>query len=392
VIFTGGGFAANEKLNLWRIGPDGNVTPMSSIVTDATGTFSTTVRFPVIGLWQVTAHSTVSSNEVDASYTVVDSTGTATAPVASSAVPVTNASGASAPQVALGSPVSIAGSGFTPGETISLWETGPGGAVSPISTLQADANGAFSSTITFSVAGQWQVTAHGATSGKQTINTYVAGVAASTGSAPGASSVISVTNGVGTSAPQVNQGSSVTFSGGGFAIGETVSLWETGPDSAVTPISSQQGDETGSVSTVVAFPTVGYWQVTAQGRSSAHVVISGYNVIGGSSSTAAALSAPVASPTGSPTVTAPPVGVPIKATSGTTVIFKAVGFNASEMVDAWTTGPDGTVTRLDPVQASSVGQVSLSTSFASVGLWQVTLHGRESGHQAIGQFQVTASS
>jgi hypothetical protein len=458
VTFSGNGFAPNDTLSLWEIGPDGSVTPLSGLQTDATGAFSTTVTFAIAGQWQVTAHSITSGNEVVSSYTA----GASAAPVASSAPSVTSTAGTTAPQVAVGSPVTFSGNGFTAGEAISLWETGPDTTVTPLANIAADTNGAFSTSVTFPSAGQWQVTARGVSSGNQTVGSYTVGAGGVATAAPSASQTAigapvtfsgtgfyageaislwmtgpggnvtalsgiqadgagafsttvsfsaagpwAVTahgitsgketvgtysvgttagtpvgaSGVGINAPQVAVGAPVSFSGTGFSANEAVSLWETAPDSTVTPLSGTQANAGGGVSASVAFPSAGYWQVTAHGTTSGHEVIAGYNV-GDGSAIAPVPSSPVS----------PSAGAPINVTSGTVVNFAAAGFNANEIVNAWTTAPDGTVTPLDVTQASPGGQVTISTSFLSAGRWQVTVHGKDSGHVAVGQYQVTASS
>src|SRR4051794_6621569 len=57
VTFSGNGFAPNESLSLWETGPDGNITPLNGLQTDAAGTFTLTISFPSAGQWQATAHS-----------------------------------------------------------------------------------------------------------------------------------------------------------------------------------------------------------------------------------------------------------------------------------------------------------------------------------------------
>ena len=53
------------------------------------------------------------------------------------------------------------------------------------------------------------------------------------------------------------------------------------------------------------------------------------------------------------------------------------------------TAPDGTVTALAQTNADSNGATTISAAFLTPGGWQVTLHGVNSGHEVIGQYQVS---
>src|SRR5262249_43125701 len=69
-------------------------------------------------------------------------------------------------QVGIGTPVTFAGSGFGPKESLSAWEIGPDTLVTALRTIQTDSSGAFSLNLAFPTAGQWQVIAHSTASGK----------------------------------------------------------------------------------------------------------------------------------------------------------------------------------------------------------------------------------
>ena len=366
VIFSGTGFTANEQISLWETAPGGVVTTLPGTQADGTGGFSASVSFPSNGQWQVTAHGVTSTHETIGRYAVGDVSAAAAAPAA-------GATGAT--QVGVGVPVTFSGTGFTANERISLWETAPGSNVVALPGTTADSNGAFTTSISFSPAGQWEITAHGITSTHEVIGTYQVGAAgsATTGTAP-----VGPGSAVGSNAPQVALGSPVTVSATGFTAGEAVSFWETGPDSTVTPLSSVVADTNGAVSTSVTFATAGYWQVTAHGQTSAHEIVSAYNVTGGATTTA-----PVSS------TVAPNVLVQSNTTVGTVVNFSAPGFNANEVVNAWTTAPDNTVARLDTTTAVGNGRASVSTSFGTAGRWLITLRGKDSGREVTGQYQVT---
>lgn len=307
---------------------------------------------------------------------------------------------------AVNTPVTFSGNGFDPNESLLVSETPPDGtAPIPLSGLQTDGNGAFSVMVSFPSNGQWQVTAHSIATGKEVVVRYnvgtTGGTTAGTSTSPSASPVVpsgspnvpagspaasaaSSTNPLVANLPQAGVGAPVTFSGSGFNASEPISLWDTPPDGTLpTALNSIFSDGVGGFNTQVSFPSPGIWQITAHGRSSAHEVIGRYNVTGDASTTTTGAVS---------TFTSPYASTAIKATVGVVVTYIATGFTASELISVWSTGPDSTVTALDSTQASSAGRVMVSTSFGSVGLWQITVHGRDSGHEVIGKYQVTASA
>ncbi|MCA1722828.1 MAG: hypothetical protein LC748_00955, partial [Thermomicrobia bacterium] len=208
------------------------------------------------------------------------------------------------------------------------------------------------------------------------------GTAAGTvGAAPATGATIPV-GGTAFNGTPATIGVPVVFSGSGFNANEGISLWTTAPDSSVGKLPGISADTTGAFTTTVTFPSAGNWQVTAQAPGSTHQVIGRYAVSDTATTTAPA-----------PPFTSPFAGTAMKATVGTTVAFTSAGFIAGETVSAWVTPPDGSaVIAIKPtVTASAAGQATVSTSFTSVGLWQITMHGLTSGHEVIGSYQVTTS-
>ena len=187
-VFAGNGFTPSEFLSVWETGPDGVSNVLPGAQSDASGGFNVTVSFPSAGNWQVTAHSITTGKEVTGSFTVGSTTSSATTP--SNVLPAgTLPSG-------IGAPVSFSGSGFTASEQISLWETPPGNAPpTALTGTQADSTGAFNVSVTFPTAGNWQVTAHGVTSGKEITGSYAVGNTSVTAS-PGTAPVSPTTSGV----------------------------------------------------------------------------------------------------------------------------------------------------------------------------------------------------
>jgi hypothetical protein len=379
VSFSGSGFTASEQIALWETAPDSTVTPLTAIQADTTGAFTTSVTFPTAGNWQVTAKGVTSGVQVIGSYAVGTTSVTglpATAPVSSTTAGVLPPGTLSA---GIGTPVTFSGSGFTANEHISLWETGPDSIVTPLSGTGTDSTGAFNVSITFPTAGNWQITAQGLTSGVQVIGHYAVGTTGAT------SSSVVPTNGGGFSpVPPVALGAPVTFSGSGFNGGETIKLWDTAPNAIVTPLSDVAADSSGRFTATVTFPDVGNWQITAHGIVSLHEVIGRYTITSDGTGTTTSTAPATTTSTGAIAAT---TGV-INTTVSTTISFMPTGYTAGELVSVWSTGPDGSVTTLDTMQASSTGQVTIPASFASAGLWQITAQGRTSGRSVVGRYQV----
>jgi hypothetical protein len=283
----------------------------------------------------------------------------------------------------IGAPVTFSGSAFTANEQISLWETPPDNTPpTALTGTAADSTGAFNVSVTFPTAGNWQVTAQGVTSGVQVIGRYAVGTTGATGS-----SVVPTNGGSGTGfspVPPVALGAPVTFSGSGFNGGETIKLWETAPNTIVTQISDVTTDSTGRFTATVTFPDVGNWQITAHGVVSLHEVIGRYTITSDGTGTTSSTT-PVTT-TSSGTIAAT-TGI-VNTAVNTTIGFMPTGYTAGEFVSVWSTGPDGSVTKLDDAQASSVGQVTITASFASAGLWQITAQGRTSSRSVVGRYQV----
>ena len=411
VTFTGAGFAPNESLAIWITGADNTPLTQGGVQSDGTGAFTTSITFPTAGTWTATAHSDNTGKEFLGAYTVGAASGATTAPipgVPAVSPPVTSSSSgatATGTQVGIGTPVIVSGTAFRANEAISLWETGPDGKVTALPGVHADNNGAFTTSVSFPSAGKWQVTAHGIISSYEVISPFAVGTVGTAsppvtnGSAAGVPSISTGTGtvgGPGFNGTATNIGAAVSFSGSGFIANETILLWETPPDNGpVTALPSVQADNAGAFTDSVTFPSAGNWQVTAHGRASTHEVIGRYAVTDPSSTASApstASTTTTTAPVSSSTFTSSFTDMPVKATAGTVVTYTAMGFNPGEIVTAWVTPPDASaVTPLPSTQASSTGRATVSTTFGTAGLWQITLHGRDSAHEVVGKYQMSAA-
>jgi hypothetical protein len=100
-------------------------------------------------------------------YTLVPGAGVPVPAPAPAPVPAPTSTAAT-----VGTAVTITAVGFTPNETVSAWITAPDSSVTQIGSAPASADGTVSISVTFPSAGNWQVTAHGQTSGREVVNRY----------------------------------------------------------------------------------------------------------------------------------------------------------------------------------------------------------------------------
>ncbi|MHB8644851.1 MAG: hypothetical protein ACYDAR_03555 [Thermomicrobiales bacterium] len=94
---------------------------------------------------------------------------TTTVPAPPPMLPPAPAPGANTTTV--GQSVTFSISGFTANETVAAWVTAPDASVTPIGSTQA-ADGSITIVISFPSAGNWQVTAHGQSSGIEVVTGY----------------------------------------------------------------------------------------------------------------------------------------------------------------------------------------------------------------------------
>lgn len=248
-VVSGIGFFKTEKVALWLTAPDHSVQAYGATYTDNDGNF-TNYSFPdaasftrQTGFWYITAQGLIANRQAIASFTVGQVENT---PPPNPNPPVVTP----APEVTAPPPVSVAdgdpilamsksilrmdelptvnGSGYTPGERVDFWLTGPDSSVKSYSFTFANANGAISG---FSTApspginestpernaratgqfGLWYISGRGNTSGKTGVTNFV--IASPTLSA----TITGVSGGVTT----------LSYSGGNFYAYESVSMWLT---------------------------------------------------------------------------------------------------------------------------------------------------------------------
>jgi hypothetical protein len=107
---------------------------------------------------------------------------------------------------------------------------------------------------------------------------------------------------------------------------------------------------------------------------------------------------PVGYPYGVPYAYAPPAPAPGTVTAtivsgrvvtvGQQVSTTVDGFTAGETVTASATGPNGQTLQIGSAPAASDGSVTVSITFPSAGIWQVTLHGQTSNKNVVNSYTV----
>ncbi|MEI6044601.1 MAG: hypothetical protein WCS37_09625 [Chloroflexota bacterium] len=182
--------------------------------------------------------------------------------------------------IRLGEPILISGSGYSAGEKLSVWLTGPSGGTYDGAYLNANSAGSFTSfpigggntdlnNITIANhAGTWAVTVQGSASGLIASATFTV-----------LSPNLTLTgNNLG------NNIFHVLYSGSNWFPSEKVSLWVTFPDGTVTGLDATFADGDGNIPSPAnngfAFTgSVGAYTVTAQGSTSRNPITLQFSII-----------------------------------------------------------------------------------------------------------------
>jgi hypothetical protein len=155
---TGTGFGANETVNVWETDPSIAVHGLPGVVADANGkiNFIYESHSPA-GVYTITAHGNSSGVEKLTDVTVLAS---GTPAPSNGFLDVTPASGK------IGQKFQITGTGFAPGEIVTMWETDPTMTVNGLPAITTDDKGKFIITyVGHAPAGTYTVTGHGNSSG-----------------------------------------------------------------------------------------------------------------------------------------------------------------------------------------------------------------------------------
>ncbi|GAB4203791.1 MAG: hypothetical protein OHK0022_28340 [Roseiflexaceae bacterium] len=267
---------------------------------------------------------------------------------------------------------SVAGEGFLPGETVSLWLTAPDGAVRAIQRqLDADDKGSISAAgLRFATdgsfrAGRWRITAQGVSSGRAAIAAFTIGQAQAPAPAPPAPANnrlgVIAHDGLGVRGNGSIQpfgappGYAFTFRAAGFDPAERVGVWLTRPGSGgLEPLDDRliQNDGAGNITVVFGTESQseGAWTITAQGVTTGRSVTAPFR-----------LTRDYLAPPGTP-LPASRGGRVTPTSGGRSTVFQlsGTGFRGDEVVEHWITGPDGVYLLAGTRQADRQGRIGYS--------------------------------
>ena len=257
------GFTPGEAVSLWLTLPDYRVSALGDVAAGADGTASTDLPISAglpVGAYAVSARGNRSGLRAAARLVVTPGVG---APPSSSVG--LHVDHSTLPQ---GECFLFSGSGYRPDEIIAVWLRLPDGAVTSAGLegeFSADGAGEFHYQICFghqAAAGAYVFTAYG----KASLLTGVAGFVIARGddlAVPAGAAVLQV------DPPAARQLDRVTLAGGGFAPGETVSLWITLPNGIAMGLFTERAAD-GTFHVDMALPPlpVGTLQISAYGQRS----------------------------------------------------------------------------------------------------------------------------
>lgn len=275
--------------------------------------------------------------------------------------------------------VTLTGSGFTPGETVSVWITYPDFTVYGVAEVPTNGDGSFSYPYlpdflgaTFTPTGKYTYTAFGQTSGRE----VYASITVDIGRAPGTSQGVSLT----ATPRRDTQGSYYVFSGSGYGTDEEVALWLRYPDNHVEDLGRVTAGPSGIIEYVlyVGGAPVGRYALTAQGLRTGANGISEFDVRVDDLTQA----------TGKATLKVNPT----PDNQRSYAIFEGYGYQPSEIVTIWVTLPDYSTLWIGDVQAGDGGSFVASLYLSEqepVGKRTYTAYGNLSGLRATADYVLT---
>jgi hypothetical protein len=272
--------------------------------------------------------------------------------------------------------VTLTGSGFSPGETVSVWITYPDFTVYGVAEMVANGDGGFDFPYlpdflgaTFTPTGTYTYTARGQSSGRE----VYASINVAIDIAPGPSAGVTLAAEPG----RDGQGSYFVFRGGGYAPNETAALWLRYPDNSVADLGQIEASSSGQIEYVlyVGGAPVGHYALTARGLTGGGNGIAEFDVRVDDltvASGAASLS----------------VG-PSPDTQRSYATFTGSGFQPREIVTVWVTLPDYSTLWVGDVQADEDGAFSATLYLSErepVGRRTYTAYGNISGLRATADY------
>lgn len=274
--------------------------------------------------------------------------------------------------------VTLVGTGFAPGEAISVWITYPDFTVYGVAELVANDEGSFDYPYlpdflgaTFTPTGIYTYTAYGQSSGREAY----ASIDVAIDDAPGPSPGVTLTSEPGQSA----QGSYFVFRGSGYVANETVAVWLRYPDNSVADLGQIKAGADGKIEYVlyVGGAPVGRYALTARGLSGGGNGIAEFDV----------RVSDLTTPTGQASLS---VG-PSPDTQRSYATFTGSGFQPKEIVTIWVTLPDYSTRWVGDVKADADGAFSASLYLSEqepVGKRTFSAYGNTSGLRATADYML----
>ncbi|HMQ34532.1 MAG TPA: hypothetical protein PKD53_27600 [Chloroflexaceae bacterium] len=275
--------------------------------------------------------------------------------------------------------VTLVGTGFSPGETVSVWITYPDYTVYGVAEVATNGDGSFSYPYlpdflgaTFTPTGRYTYTAHGQSSGRE----VYASIDVAIGQAPGTTAGVTLA----AEPRRDTQGSYYIFSGAGYGTDEEVAVWLRYPDNHVEDLGRISAGPSGRIEYVlyVGGAPVGRYALTARGLRTGLNGISEFDVHV-DDLTQATGQANLA-------VRSSPDNQRSYAT------FEGYGYQPREIVTVWATLPDYSTLWVGDVQASDDGSfvaVLYLSEQEPVGMRTYTAYGNTSGLRAVADYVLT---
>jgi hypothetical protein len=275
--------------------------------------------------------------------------------------------------------VTLAGSGFLPGETVSVWITYPDYTVYGVAEMPTNDDGSFSYPYlpdflgaTFTPTGRYTYTAFGQSSGREVYATINVDI----GSAPATSQGVKLS----ATPRRDTQGSYYAFSGDGYGSEEEVALWLRYPDNTVEDLGRVTTGPAGHLEYLlyVGGAPVGHYAFTANGLRSGANGIAEFDLRVDDLTTASGQA--------SLRVSATPDN------QRSYALFEGWGYKPGEIVTIWVTLPDYSTLWIGDVQASDSGAFVASLWLSEqepVGKRTYTAYGNISGLRAVADYVLT---
>lgn len=275
--------------------------------------------------------------------------------------------------------VTLIGSGFSPGETVSVWITYPDFSVFGVAEVLTNGDGSFNFPYlpdflgaTFTPTGRYTYTARGQNSGREVYATIDVAIDQAPPPSPNVS--LSVTPG------RDSQGAYFVFRGRGYGGGEEVAIWLRNPNNTVTDLGRVVAGPLGEMEYVLYLggAPVGRYALTARGISTSANGIAEFDLRVDD----------LTQETGKATLTVSPT----PDNQRSFAVFTAAGFRPKEIVTIWVTLPDFSTLWIGDVAADADGAFTASLYLSEkepVGVRTYTAYGNTSGFQGTASYTLT---